>query len=471
MPRTTIRLGAVLFASLAAVSVASACSSSRSADTSSPDTSTTAAASASGAASFGTLASPCGKGAAKGSPDKGVTDTDIAIGYGDDRGFVQSPGLNKEIGDAVTGMIKWCNDQGGINGRTIKGTNYDAALTKVNTVMQQACKTDFMLVGEGFAGDDGAEATRVGCGLPAVPAFAVGPNFANGPMMFQAVPNPDDVQPAAVYSQLLALKPDTKSSFAYQGSNLPAAVSSIAKSKPAAEGAGFTTVDCGVTINYAGEPNYVPFAQKFKDCGAKIIYLSTTPSPPVFGLLTAMDQVGAHPTYMMQGNGYSAEFAKWNVSGLADNVYVPSAFQPFENASTVPAVQKYLDVIKTVDGKPSLLGMQATSSFLLWATAAKDCGADLTRQCVINKLSKQHEWTGGGLSATTDPGANLPTKCGLLLKMTKSTWSQVYPAKAGEFDCKDSYRFKLPESTWGAKLNSDRIATQFLTPEVIKPQA
>ena len=77
-------------------------------------------------AKFGTLASPCGPGDAKGATAKGVTDTSITIGYGDDAGYAAAPGLDKEMSDAVKPMIKWCNDQGGINGRKIVGNYYDA---------------------------------------------------------------------------------------------------------------------------------------------------------------------------------------------------------------------------------------------------------------------------------------------------------------------------------------------------------
>jgi ABC-type branched-subunit amino acid transport system substrate-binding protein len=75
---------------------------------------------------FGTLDSPCGTGTAKGASDTGITDTSITIGYGDDAGYSAAPGLDKEMSDAVKPMIKWCNDQGGINGRKVVGKYYDA---------------------------------------------------------------------------------------------------------------------------------------------------------------------------------------------------------------------------------------------------------------------------------------------------------------------------------------------------------
>lgn len=44
-------------------------------------------------------------------------------------------------------------DQGGINGRKVVGTDYDAAMTQANSVMQEACASQFMMVGYGFAMD------------------------------------------------------------------------------------------------------------------------------------------------------------------------------------------------------------------------------------------------------------------------------------------------------------------------------
>ncbi len=76
----------------AVVVALAACGSSK--RSSNPQSSTTpnggastSTASAGSAAKFGTLDSPCGKGSAKGATDRGITDTSIEIGYGDDRGF------------------------------------------------------------------------------------------------------------------------------------------------------------------------------------------------------------------------------------------------------------------------------------------------------------------------------------------------------------------------------------------------
>ena len=474
---TLVRLlGVAAVAALAA----GACSSSRGSSTSTTAAPSATTGGAAGATTttaaagemFGTLPSPCGKGDAKGATDQGVTDTAIHIAYGDDRGYSGDPGLNKEMGDAIKAMVKWCNDQGGILGRQIQGDFYDAAITQVNTVTQQACKSDFMLVGEGWALDEAAEGTRVGCNLVAVPGYTVGPDYANGPMVFQGVPNPVDYLPASPYYEMAQLFPNLIDKTDVLHTTLASATEvSYNKDLEAMAAAGWTNANCGVTINYNGEPDYKPFAQKFQSCGVKIIFNNLGAGPPLFGMLTAIDQLGLKPTYLMETNDYTTQLSSWNASGLGDNIYLRDAFVPLEEASQVPAVQKYLDIVKAVGGKVSQLGQQSSSSFLLWATAAKACGSTLTRQCMVNNLSKVHTWTGGGLHAPTDPGNNMPPKCGMLLKLTGTTFSQVYPKTTGQFDCNDKYLFKISQAHWGTTLNDKRMSTKFLSSSVILPQS
>ena len=63
---------------------------------------------------FGTGEWPCGPGDASGATHQGVTDSDITIGVGDDRGFPDSPGLNAHQTGAVISFINKCNELGGI---------------------------------------------------------------------------------------------------------------------------------------------------------------------------------------------------------------------------------------------------------------------------------------------------------------------------------------------------------------------
>jgi hypothetical protein len=130
-----------------------------------------------------------------------------------------------------------------------------------------------------------------------------------------------------------------------------------------------------------------------------------------------------------------------------------------------------MDIVNAHHGKVALLGMQATSAFLLWAQAAKTCGSQLTRQCMVNELAKVHEWTGGGLHAPTDPGANKPASCALMVRLNGTKFEQVFPKNVGEFECGGDFVVKTDPKTWGTSLNGDRTSTKFLTGDVIKPQS
>jgi hypothetical protein len=456
---------------LALAVVATGCGSDRSGDDGQA-----AAGTGSGAPSssetFGTLESPCGEGDASGATEQGVTDDAITIGYGDDRGFSSIPGLNKEMGDAVSALIDWCNDQGGINGREIVGHQYDAAYTQAAGVMQEACAQDFMLVGQGFAYDESAEPVRVGCNLPTVAGFTVGPNSSMGPMKYEPVPYPVDRYNSAPLQLAAEEVPGFSDSMSQIASNSPPVQQGTAKSKGVLQEMGIEPKDCGVLLSAQGDATYVPFAERYQQCGVEALYTNASPGAGMFSLLESLERVGVDTALMFEATWYQQSVSDWNAgSGAGEGMDVGLVFQPFENATEVPAVQDYLDLVEGVDGKTGLLGMQSTSAFLLWATVAKDCGSDLTRQCMVDGLSQVHDWDGGGLHAATDPGANLPSGCALLVTLEGAEWTQTAPETAAEFSCNDDWVVETDPATAGVELNEDRISTKFLTDTVLVPSS
>ena len=454
------RLGVV---ALALALAASACGSSRDSDDADQGGSGDAASTPADATTFGDLESPCGDGDATGATDQGVTDDAITIGFGDDRGFASAPGLNEEMGDAVKAMIDWCNEQGGINGRRIVGNQYDAAMTNAAAVMQKSCKQDFMLVGQGFAYDEAAEQFRVGCDMPTVAGFVIGPNATMGPDKFESIPLPVDYYNAANLASSIEVYPEIKEGVTPLGSTSPAIQQGVNTVVKAYEALGANVVDCGVTISQEGEANYVPFAEKLKNCDADALWITNSPSPIAFGLLEAMQRVDAGMKYNFESTWYNDVTTQWNgQSHAADGMITGMVFEPFENADTIPAVQDYLDIVNGAGAKPGLLGMQAVSAFLLWADVAQDCGSDLTRDCMVEGLKNVHEWTGGGMHAASDPGSNMPPSCALVVELEGDTFSQVYPETKGEFNCSDDYVIETDPAASGVTLNEDRISTAFL---------
>ena len=224
-------------------------------------------------------------------------------------------------------------------------------------------------------------------------------------------------------------------------------------------------------LKSAGGDNYRALVQRFQECGATVLFDQGTPTPATFSFLDAMRVEGYEPTILTDATWYADAVKAANIDGLTEDINVTMQFQPFENADAVQAVADYLAVLGSVeDSATGLLGMQSTSAFLLWATAAKACGADLTRQCMVDELSSVTSWTGGGLHAESNPGENLPPNCTLLMALHGGTYEQVAPATQGDFYCADSY-LETPESSWGVELDEDRIATTYLTDDVIVPES
>jgi ABC-type branched-subunit amino acid transport system substrate-binding protein len=411
---------------------------------------------------FGTLDSPCSEGDGGPGGEQGLTEDEIVIGYGDDAGFPTSPGLSHETSDAMEAMIDWCNQQGGINGRQITGNYYDAAITNVVNAVTAACDEVFMLVGNAWALDSSQEETRLGCDLPSVPTYSVSPEFANAPLTYQSVPNPADFYTAGWAQQIAELFPDEVKKTSVMFGNFAATIDTKDKVVQSFPQFGFEFLDCPQEYNILGETDWKPFAQKLKDCGAEVVYYSGQPYPNMQNLLDDAAQIDYHPVWLVDANAYLQSFADWNTTGNGDKVYMRTAFTPFEQADDSPATQQYLDILDESGGDISLLAEQTTSSFLLWATAADACGADLTRQCVLDELAGITSWDGGGLHAETNPGENMPPECSMILKLDGTEWVQVHPEEEGEMHCDPESTVPLSGRVVDqAELDENRISTKF----------
>lgn len=412
---------------------------------------------------FGDIPSPCGSGDASGATDKGVTDTSITIGFGDDEGYAAAPGLDKEMSDAMKAMIQWCNDQGGINGRQVVGNFYDGKVTEVDKAITQACADKvFMLVGEGYVFDSGQEQLRIGCQLAAIPGFAVSGAFNQGPGVRVSVPAPGDQVALSGAYQAAALFPDAVKKAAFVYAQYPATQEPRDKYAAGFPTAGWNFLDCDQFYGITGEADWTPFASALQACGVDAVVWVGSPNPNFQNLLTAARQVGYSPTlWYTENNQYDSEFAKWNADngGAADNVYVRTGYVPFEEATPGSAVQQYIDIVGGSGGKLAILGEAATSAFLLWATAVQACGSDLTAHCVFEQIDQIKDWSAGGLHAPGDPGANETASCGILLKMTGGTFERVAPTGEG-FDCQDKYVSSVETpAVAAALLGPDRIST------------
>ena len=416
---------------------------------------------------FGDAPWPCGPGDGANTDsgsEPGVTADSIRIAGGDDAGFAGSPGLSHEVTQTMQAMVDRCNELGGINGRTITFNYFDAKIFEVGVAMQGACDGDnFFLVGEGWAFDVLQEETRLSCSLPAVPTYSASAAFAHGKDTFQAVPNPADEMSAGFFEEMATIFPEQVKHVVTLVGAFSATQDARDKAIAAGSQFGWGFVDAKLEYNPQGESDWTPFVKQVQESGATMLYWSGTCLPHLQLFVQAAKANGLDLPIATDANHYAKQCADANVDGTLDKVYMRLTSTPFEEVDTNKATQDYVDLMTASGGDVALLGTQAASSFLLWATASSQCGAELTRGCAIANLRKITSWTGHGLHTETNPGQNHPATCNLIVKLKGTTYVRVSPAERGTFTCKDNWIAKVADTPalLAARLDASRISQQF----------
>ena len=434
-----------LAAVLALVMIAAACGRSDNKASTSDQSTATTAASGTKSANFGTLTDVCQGGSGGGATAVGVTATGIRIGTISDPGFAGRPGLNQELFDTADVFSQWCNARGGINGRKIQLDKLDAALTNYKPQILKACADDFYLVGGGAVFDNTGVADRLKCLLPDVAAFVVTPEARSADLLTQPVPNSGTTLPIGDYRWLAKEYPASTDHVGVLTGNLPATVTTAKQGEEAAKSLGWKVV-YNDQYPAAGPTSWAPYVQSMKDKGVKGLIWVGEPEN-----LAKVEQALVDANYPLDwiradANHYDQKLIE--VGGAAiKNTYIRSVFYPFEDAAKNPATSQYLEAFKQYlpGGKAkAYLGLQAWSAWLLWAKAAKECGADLTRKCVYDNLQKVKSWTGGGLHATQDPGNNTPGDCFSLILATPTGFqlAKINPNN-GIYSCNADNAYKL----------------------------
>jgi ABC-type branched-subunit amino acid transport system substrate-binding protein len=399
-----------------------------------------------GPGDFGTLKDVCGpapSGEKNGTPDtQGVTADAIKVGAISDPGFVGRPGLNQELFDASTVFTDWCNDAGGINGRKIELTLRDAKLTEYKQRITEACASDFAIVGGGAVFDDTGQLERLKCLLPAIPAYVVTSQARGADLQVQPLPNALDSTSDAAMVYVKKKFPESIDHVAYMTGNVPATVTVDKQSQEAGKQLGFKSV-YQAQYNAAGEASWTPFAQALQSKKVEGLVWTGEPENLVL-MLKALADIGYELKWVATAaNHYDQRLIDLGGSAVK-NVYMQSAFVPFFQADENPPTQQYLDLFEKYlpKGKAeALLALQSWSAWLLFATSAKKCGADLTRKCLYDTAKSVTSWTGGGIHAQTDPKSNEAPECTTILEATPEGFQIPKDFKTSDkfFDCNPDY--------------------------------
>jgi len=448
-----MRRQAVVFLLFGAL-VASSCAAKGSEEAANDSRTTTSAgasgtettAAGGGGEKFGSIASPCGPGSGKIKADEAGAGTDkLYIGVANDRTSIR-PGLLKELFDGTTGFAKWCNEQGGVAGLPLEVVDLDGKLFEIETAMAKACTGVFALVGGGYAqdnliftGKDGSDFHK--CRMVAIPGFAVSTEFAEASDQVQSIPNSPHRKGVSHFEGLKEVYPDKIAHYGVVYGNLP----SIVQNKDQ------TIATVKHVDGYAGmdEISYDPINQDWSVIAQQVIdkkleMVSFIGEPGGLSKFSqALKDQGWDGVITADANQYDSRLQESSGPAAVEGVTVRSNMHPLEEGDKWPAIKQFTDIMDAnVDGwQHAALAIQAFSSALLFATVAKECADDgeISRKCVIEKALAVHEWDGGGLHSSGDPGKNEPGKCSMIVQIKNGVWTRLYPEIGSKADDGDGF--------------------------------
>jgi ABC-type branched-subunit amino acid transport system substrate-binding protein len=389
---------------------------------------------ADGGSKVGTLDNPCSaEPAAEGSSPAGtpgVSEDEIRIGVISDRKNDIAPVPTIGVEEATQAFVDFCNDSGGINGRKLVLEKYDSGIVRIEEATRAACNADlFALVGDGSVQDQSGIATRDECGLPEIAAYSATSERSISKNFFQGVPGtqPDKFN-AGPCRYMAKTFPGAVKKAAMIYTSVAASSLRGQATIEACESVGFEYV---TEVSYAfGEKNFAPYVTEMKSKGVRLLQVITI-VPETTAILREAKKQGLDLDVIDLGQQYyDPALAE---EPAADGAYVLTNTAPFAETDSTPALQVYDRWLDEVGGPKTSLGVQAFSAGLLFATAAKSLGNDLTREGLVEALEGIHEWDAGGLQLLADPGANAHNQCYLYLRVEDGDFVRAFPKEG--FSC------------------------------------
>lgn len=400
--------------------------------------------------SFGDLEGLCGDGDYTIAADEAGRSTDaLHIAVANDRGAQIRPGLNKVLYDASVAFAEWCNEQGGVGGLPIEIIDMDAKLFEVEAAMSTACRDAFAMVGGGLAQDSLLFSGRAGsdfheCGMIDIPGFSASPEKAGANGQVQPVPNPGTSTSTTWFQDYFELHPD-RDSWYLLWTELPS-LTTIRDWYIEAISTLDGVEDVGNSSHPpAGVTDWTPYALQVVERGADTLGYVGEPEN-LAGIMTALQQQGYEGGYLLEVNMYDEKLLA--AGPAAEGAVVRMTFHPLEEADRWPAVQQYLEINERYvpGGDVGALGMQSTSAWLLFVTAANACAArddgELSRTCILEEAAAIDEWTGGGLHAPQDPAGAADAQvspCMMLVVVRDGAFERLHPEIGSEDDDVDGF--------------------------------
>jgi ABC-type branched-subunit amino acid transport system substrate-binding protein len=366
----------------------------------------------------------------------GVTATTISVGNIASISGI-APGLTQSAQQATEAWAAYVNSTGGICGRQIKVTPYDDGNDSGTNYSdaQQACSSDFAMVGNASGFDDGGAQAVTACSIPDMAAEISTAAAGTTADIFGASPGNAHYWSLGPANYLKATYPNaiTKAAMIYL--NVSATQTQAAHEVAAYESVGFKYVyDQSTTPTNA---NYAANVQAMQSAGAQYVTEYSDASSAVRLLQSMQDANYAPQVVDWFSEEYSPQFIQQTSPESNGDLVLMSATDAYEEASSNPGMQLMETWLNRVAPgyHQDIFAILAWSAGLAFEQAAKAVGPDLTRPALISQIQQITNWTGGGITPPVNIGGKIPSKCFAYFKISGSAFTRVYPTAPNTFDC------------------------------------
>jgi len=388
-----------------------------------------------GATAADTRSAPAGGNG--GATDVGVTADQITLfNVADISGAV--PGIFQDAQLATQAYVAYFNaTEGTLYGRSLNLVVRDSQLnaSQNRSHYEDACQQAFAAIGSMSAFDEGVSGPVGECGLPDIRTASVNPVTMDTPTVYSADAMSSTLYPTNHY---LYWKGQ------YPGAELRAGMLYINNDTTTLQTRQMIGSSSKVGYNWVvdeaiglAETNYSSYVIKLKNEGVEFVEFQGD-VPQVVRLAQAMRQQNYWPrVFALQQNIYSPKLMAQGQEDI-ESVEVAVGSALLENIQHYPELQTYREWLKRVSpqAEPTGQGMYAWSASMLFVQMAKQVGPNLTREAILEALSKVAGFDGNGLLPPQDVGARVPSNCHVIVKVENQQFVPVDPPDGRSFVCR-----------------------------------
>jgi ABC-type branched-subunit amino acid transport system substrate-binding protein len=401
-----------------------------------------AGAGAAGAGACGANGNQAPSGGNGGATATGVTATTITVGNIASISGV-APGLTQSAQQATEAWAAYVNSTGGICGRQIKVQPFDDGNDSSTNYAdaEQACSSDFAMVGNASGFDDGSAQAVGSCGIPDMASEVSTTAAGTTADIFGASPGNAHYWSLGPANYLKSLYPN-----AVQKAAMIYLQVSATESQAAHEVAAYQSVGWHYVYNEGTTPtqaNYGSIVQAMQSAGAQYV-TEYSDDNSAERLLEAMQQANFAPQVVdWFSEEYTPSFAQQTSPESNGDLVLMSATAGYDDASSNSGMQLMESWLNRVAGSGNwhqdIFAILAWSAGLAFEQAAKAVGPDLTRNAVITQLQGITNWTGGGVTPPVNIGGKIPSKCFFYEKIENGGFQRVYPTAPNTYDCNSGF--------------------------------